>query len=267
MKVKSPSKLNLHLEVIRKRDDGYHDLRSAIQLIDFHDVMEFKIRKKDIVLNDQLEIRDNIILESANQMSRFLKEPKGIEINLEKIIPMGGGMGGGSSNAATTLLVLNKIWDINLSLTELQKVAMKIGSDVPIFVSCNNSWVEGKGEILEKMELEEKWFLLFFPEIKISTKSAFSKLSYFPKNPISKDQFIEGKSLNSFTDQILRDYEEIKLLFEKLDRFGCPKLTGTGSTVFLEFDNLSEAKKIKNLIKAGLLTKSIEHSPLKALIE
>ena len=81
MKVKSPSKLNLHLEVIRKRDDGYHDLRSAIQLIDFHDVMEFKIRKKDIVLNDQLEIKDNIILESANQMSRFIEEPKVIEIN------------------------------------------------------------------------------------------------------------------------------------------------------------------------------------------
>ena len=156
MKVKSPSKLNLHLEVIRKRIDGYHDIRSAIQLIDFYDEMEFKILKKNIVLNDQLKVKDNIVLKAASLMSRFLKKPKGVEIELKKNIPMGGGMGGGSSNAATTLLVLNKIWEINLSLAELQRIAISIGSDVPIFLSCNNSWVEGKGEILEQIKLEKK---------------------------------------------------------------------------------------------------------------
>ncbi len=267
MKVKSPSKLNLHLEVLRKRTDGYHDLRSAIQLIDFYDDMEFKIIKNNIVLNDQLDIKNNIVMQAATQMSKFLKKPRGVEIDIKKNVPIGGGMGGGSSNAATTLLVLNKIWDINLSISDLQKVAIKLGSDVPIFVSSKNSWVQGKGEILEEIELKERWFLLFFPEVKIFTKDAFSRLSYFPENPISKDQFIEGKSLNCFTNQILSDHKEIKLLFEKLEEFGSPKLTGTGSTVFLEFGNLSEATKIKNKIEAGLLTKSIEHSPLKALIE
>tara|TARA_Y100001936_G_C16005633_1_gene630484 strand:+ start:556 stop:1359 length:804 start_codon:yes stop_codon:yes gene_type:complete len=267
MKVKSPSKLNLHLEVIRKRIDGYHDIRSAIQLIDFYDEMEFKIIKKNIVLNDQLKVKDNIVLKAASLMSRFLKKPKGVEIELKKNIPMGGGMGGGSSNAATTLLVLNKIWEINLSLAELQRIAISIGSDVPIFVSCNNSWVEGKGEILEQIKLEKKWFLLFFPKINISTKEAFTKLSYFPEDPISKEQFIEGKSLNSFTKQILRENKEIKLLFEKLKEYGSPKLTGTGSTIYLDFSNLAEAQNTKNKIKEGLLTKSIEHSPLKVLIE
>jgi len=267
MIIKTPSKINLHLEIINKRQDGYHNLTSVIQLIDLYDEMEFKLTKKEIKLTEGEPIEGNIVLKAAHLMSEVLDQDRGVEINLKKNIPMGGGMGGGSSNAAATIIVLNKIWDLNLDFNQLSEIALKLGSDVPFFLGCENAWVEGRGEILNKMELKKRWFLLFFPKIKISTKKAFDKITTFPRNPISKQEFEQGRSINSFTEIIQKEHKEIRNLVKKLQSYGIPKITGTGSTIYMEFNSLNEANEVKRKISMGLLTKSIEHSPLKALIE
>ena len=150
MKIKSPAKLNLHLEVLKKRKDGFHELRTAFQLIDFNDEIEFKLTNNEIsLIETPFPIKENSVLKAAYLLKKITRTSKGVTISLNKRIPMEKGLGGGSSNAATTLVALNKLWRIQLKQKKLMEIGLELGSDVPFFIHGINSWAEGRGEIFK----------------------------------------------------------------------------------------------------------------------
>ena len=268
MKVTSPAKLNLHLEVLKKRKDGFHELRTVFQLIDLQDEIEFEItRNKLDLIESPLPIKDNLVLKAANLLKERTKTSKGIKIFLKKKIPMEKGLGGGSSNAATTLVVLNKLWETNLKKDELMEIGLELGSDIPFFIHGINSWAEGRGEIFKPLRLPDQWFLLAFPKTNISTRMAFNDIHIPKTSPITKEGFLNGSSKNSFTNWAKEKFPEVKRTFNQLQDLGIPKLTGTGSTLFLSFKNEKEAQKALKVFPRGILVKSLDHSPLKGLME
>ncbi len=268
MKVKSPAKLNLHLEVLKKRKDGFHELRTVFQLIDFQDEIEFEITSNKIdIVENPLPIKDNLILKAAHLLKERTKATQGVKIFINKKIPMEKGLGGGSSNAATTLVVLNKLWETKLSKDELIEIGLELGSDIPFFIHGINSWAEGRGEIFKPLVLPNQWFLLAFPKTNISTRMAFNDI-HLPKTSfITKQEFLNGHSKNTFTNWAKEKFPEVKNTFDQLKKIGVPKLTGTGSTLFLSFKNEKEAQKGLEVFPQGILVKSLDHSPLTGLME
>ena len=190
MKVKSPAKLNLHLEVIKKRTDGFHELRTVFQLIDLCDEIEFKFANKEIdLIESPYPIKDNLILKAAHLLKKITQTSQGATIILEKKIPMEKGLGGGSSNAATTLIALNKLWGTQLKKDKLIEIGLELGSDVPFFIHSKNTWAEGRGEIFKDLTLPYRWFLLAFPKTNISTKVAFNDFKLPKNSSITKEDF------------------------------------------------------------------------------
>ena len=268
MKVKSPAKLNLHLEVIKKRTDGFHELRTVFQLIDLCDEIEFKFANKEIdLIESPFPIKDNLILKAAHLLKKITQTSQGATIILEKKIPMEKGLGGGSSNAATTLIALNKLWGTQLKKDKLIEIGLELGSDVPFFIHSKNTWAEGRGEIFKDLTLPCRWFLLAFPKTNISTKVAFNDFKLPKNSPITKEDFLKGSSNNTFTNWAKEKFPEIKNIFGSLEKLGKPKLSGTGSTLFLSFETEKEAKKALIGFPEGILVKSLDDSPLRLLME
>ena len=268
MKVKSPAKLNLHLEVLKKRKDGFHELRTVFQLIDFQDEIEFEITSNKIdIVENPLPIKDNLILKAAHLLKERTKATQGVKIFLNKKIPMEKGLGGGSSNAATTLVVLNKLWETKLSKDELIEIGLELGSDIPFFIHGINSWAEGRGEIFKPLVLPNQWFLLAFPKTNISTRMAFNDIHLSKTSFITRQEFLNGRSKNTFTNWAKEKFPEVKNTFDQLKKIGVPKLTGTGSTLFLSFKNEKEAQKSLEAFPEGILVKGLDHSPLTGLME
>ena len=268
MFLKTPAKLNLHLEILRKRDDGFHDLNTVFRLIDIYDDLEFECINNSIRLKENSEqIINNIVVEAALLLKKRTSSQKGVIISLKKNIPIQKGLGGGSSDAAATLIALNHFWDINLSKKELLKLGLELGSDVPFFIHGQTAWSEGRGEIFSNIDLKPEWYLLFFPKTKISTMEAFNQLNISSKGHITKRRFLAGNSKNTFEEWAKNKYPEIKEIFLSTKSIGNPKLSGTGSTVFLTFANKQEAKKALFEFPEAILVKSLEHSPYNHLIE
>ena len=268
MKVKSPAKLNLHLEVLKKRKDGFHELRTVFQLIDLQDEIEFEITSNKIdIVENLLPIKDNLILKAAHLLKERTKATQGVKMFLNKKIPMEKGLGGGSSNAATTLIVLNELWETKLSKDELIEIGLELGSDIPFFIHGINSWAEGRGEIFKPLILPNRWFLLAFPKTNISTRKAFNDIHISKTSPITKKEFLNGRSKNTFTNWAKEKFPEVKNTFDQLKNLGDPKLTGTGSTLFLSFKNEKEAQKGLEVFPQGILVKGLDHSPLMGVME
>jgi 4-diphosphocytidyl-2-C-methyl-D-erythritol kinase len=263
----SPAKLNLHLQVLDKRQDGFHNISSCFVIIDFYDELRFNLLDKEIKLKEAKPIGDNIILKAVDILQKHTNTHKGIEIELIKNIPMQGGMGGGSSNAATALVGLNRIWNLNLSKEQLLHIGLELGSDVPFFVNGHSSWVEGRGEVLSSIELDESWFILFFPSVNIGTEFAFKNLKETTKTVISKADFLAGKRINSFFKWAKDTYPEIKNLTQVLEKYGDPLLTGTGSTIFFPCNSKSHAEEVLLKFPKGFLVKSLDDSPLLQVLE
>ncbi|MBH44579.1 MAG: 4-(cytidine 5'-diphospho)-2-C-methyl-D-erythritol kinase [Gammaproteobacteria bacterium] len=250
---KSPAKLNLFLNILDKRTDGYYNIQSIFQLIDFYD--EINLEKRDdneIILSSnkkQLE-RDNLILEaislfkSAYQIKNF-----GANINLVKNIPIGSGLGGGSSNAATILLALLRIFNIDESRNNLTKLALKIGSDVPFFLQRQSAWVEGRGEKILPVVLNDNWYLLIFCDNNISTREMYGliKNQNKPKKKTMED-FLSGETNNIFESMVVKRYPTVSRVRDWLSQYGQARMSGTGDTWFLSFDNLERAKEVGNLV-------------------
>ena len=175
--VKAPAKLNLHLQVISKRNDGFHDLRTLFTFIDLYDQLTFKESEEKIELKELEPINNNLVIQAADLLKKRTNCNKGVEISLQKYIPLQKGLGGGSSDAAATLIGLNKLWDLGLTHTELLDMSLELGSDVPFFIFGRSAWAEGRGEILSEVDFNEEWYLLYMPKAQISTKKAFENLS------------------------------------------------------------------------------------------
>lgn len=269
IRVPSPAKLNLFLHITGRRENGYHELQSIFQLIDLYDWLEFEpLDTAEIQIDglNSVNLEQNLIYRAAQILKPFAQAPTGLKIRLDKQIPMGAGLGGGSSNAATTLIVLNQLWQCGLNSEQLADLGVQLGADVPIFVHGRNAWAEGIGEHLTFIDLEQKQYIVLKPDCFISTQLLFSQKTLTRDTKPSKFCAYQLKPSdfgNNFEPLARVLYPEVDEAMQYLDQFGVAKLTGTGACVFIEVT--SEMKIDEILAQApckAYLVHSLAESPL-----
>ena len=270
IRVASPAKLNLFLHITGRRENGYHELQSIFQLIDLYDWLEFTpIELNEIQINglNNVDLQQNLIFKATEILKPYAKKPTGLNISIEKNIPMGAGLGGGSSNAATTLIVVNKLWQCGLTIEQLADLGVKLGADVPIFVHGLNAWAEGIGEHLTFIDLDQKKFIVLKPDCFISTQLLFSQKSLTRDTKPTKFcayQLTPSNFGNNFEPLARNLYPEVNEAMQYLDQFGKAKLTGTGACVFIE---VTEKMNIDDILKnapcKSYLVSSLKESPLR----
>lgn len=268
----APAKINHFIHILGKRDDGYHNIQTIFQFVSLADKLELAIRNDGQIVGcydlKGLEFRDDLIYKAALLLKKISGTELGISVGLDKRIPMGGGLGGGSSNAATMLVALNVLWELNYSTSKLMSLGAELGSDVPIFIFGQAAWAEGRGEILEPIAtLSEKVVLLLFPNVQVSTKLVFADQS-LPRNatPVKKTELKAASLRNDFQDVTNKIYPEVEKAFVWLSK-RCEKvqMSGTGSTLFVMFDSQSEAEKIRKTVPdnwGAIVTQCLNNSPL-----
>ena len=270
IRVPSPAKLNLFLHITGRRDNGYHELQTIFQLIDLYDWMTFEPIADAMVQIEGLNevaLEQNLIYRAAQLLKPHAKEPCGLNIQIEKNIPMGAGLGGGSSNAATTLIVLNQLWQCGLNEQQLADYGVQLGADVPIFIFGRNAWAEGIGEHLSFIDLAQKQFIILKPDCFISTQALFSQKTLTRDSKITTfcayqlEPFNFGNNFEPLARQL---YPEVEEAMQYLDQFGLAKLTGTGACVFIEVTSEIDIKKIlQNAPCKAYLVNSLAESPLR----
>jgi len=266
----SPAKLNLMLHITAQRDDGYHNLQTAFQLIDLNDEIIIEIREDDVIQrsfgNENIDESDDLLIKAALLLREHTKKEFGANIGINKNIPMGGGLGGGSSNAATVLIALNSMLALNVPKNELLTLAASLGADVPVFVFAESAWAEGIGEQLEAVKMPEKYFLVLHPQLFVSTAQLFASPQLTRDcSPITIRAFLEGEGKNVFQPLVLQEYPEVKKAFDWLSQFGTAKLTGTGACLFLSFDNHQQAQDVQHQVPdcwQSWVAQGLNQSPL-----
>ena len=258
----SPAKINLDLKVIDKKPDGYHLIESNFQILSFFDEIEVKLTntrkvnfRTDISLLDNSE---NIAFKAINFMDQYKINDLGLDIFLKKKIPIGSGLGGGSSNAASVLLILNHFYNAKLSIEYLKNIAKHLGADVPFFLDGYNCFVSGIGEILKRVKRKKKYYLLFFPNINCSTKKVFGAFKF---NNSLHNQTLQ----NELKFAIFDSYPELKKIYNNINKTLSVNFSGTGSTFFAEFENYREAEFCKNSFKITfpcIITEGLESNPV-----
>lgn len=254
MRLPSPAKLNLFLHITGRRADGYHELQTVFQFIDLCDTLEFSLTQNNrITISPEIEnlsTEENLIYKAAKLLTPFKKDKTfGVDILLEKQLPMGGGIGGGSSNAATTLLALNTLWECHLTLEKLAEMGVSLGADIPVFVMGFSAFAEGVGERLQKVEPDTPYFLLLKPNCHVSTAQIFTD-KYLTRDtpPIKIPHALKLGGHNDCLDVVKKHNPEVNEAYLWLKNHGDAKLTGTGACLFLAFDNLLDAERVKQLI-------------------
>jgi len=247
MMVLSPAKINLMLRILGQRLDGYHLLQTYFQLLNWGDQMEF-----DLIDTDEIKIygefngislENNIIYQAVQLLKPFRHSTKGLSIHVEKLIPQGSGLGGGSSNAGTTLTVLNKLWQCNLTDKKLMELAVTLGADVPVFVLNQSAMAEGIGEKLQPYNIENYSYVLIFPDTNISTVEVFQQQSLQRNQQMIEISKINKKNYwtNACLPVVLENYPVVKKIYSETSQFATIYLSGTGSTLFACFENVKKA--------------------------
>ncbi len=243
---KSPCKLNLFLYITGKRPDGYHNLQTLFTILDYGDTLFFKPHARDEVklLSDfGFPQEENLIYKAAMALKNYSHYQGGCDIECDKILKEGGGLGGGSSNAATVLLVLNKLWHLNLSEKELLDLAVKLGADVPIFVKGCPCFAEGIGEILTPVALSRRYYVVCNPKVKVPTALMFKHEALRKDYPIrSFNELIHTPYENCFAAPAIAAFPQIGDLLETMATFGQSYMSGSGASCFVGFDNLQKAQ-------------------------
>lgn len=270
IRVPSPAKLNLFLHITGRRENGYHELQSIFQLIDLYDWLEFEPLQEDHIQIDGLnnvDLEQNLIYKATQMLKPLAQHLAGLKIKIEKNIPMGAGLGGGSSNAATTLIVVNQLWQCGLSIEQLAELGVKLGADVPIFVHGQNAWAEGIGEHLTFIDLDQKQYIVLKPDCFISTQLLFSQKTLTRNTKPSKFCAYQIKPSdfgNNFEPLARNLYPEVNEAMQYLDQFGVAKLTGTGACVFTEVTAEMHVDEIlKHSPCKAYLVNSLNESPLR----
>ena len=270
----SPAKLNLFLHINGRRRDGYHELQTLFQFLDYGDRLTFSLREDDrITLSPSIpEVpdEDNLIVRAARLLAGCSPSPlPGVQIDVHKVLPMGGGLGGGSSNAATTLLALNHLWQLRLPEDKLAELGLALGADVPVFVRGFAAFAEGVGEILTPVSPPEDWFVVLKPECNIHTGKIFSAQGLTRDTPrIKIAPAFEGDASryrNDCEDVVRKLYPEVNQSLEWLSQFGPARLTGTGACIFGRFPTESAARNIWESRPSGItgfVAKGVNQSPL-----
>ena len=266
----SPAKVNLFLHILDRRQDGYHNLQTLFQLLDYSDQLSFTAGKNSqITLIDQLEgvaSQDNLVVRAATILQQTTNCQWGCEIQLQKYLPMGAGLGGGSSNAATTLVGLNYLWQCGLCEDQLAEIGCQLGADVPLFVRGHSAFAEGIGEQLTPIELDQTWYLVVTPKIKVSTQEIFSHSQLTRNSPAIKIRALSGMQYRNDCQPVVEKlYPEVKQVLDWLQRYKNPLMTGTGASVFCRFDSAIEARRAQTEIPKqwdSFVARGINQSPL-----
>ena len=246
LKLNCPAKLNLNLSVLSKRTDGMHEIKTQFQLINLFDEMLIKKTSSTSIsvktnLGTSIDGEENIVFDAVRSLSNYIGKEIHCDIEIVKNIPLGGGLGGGSSNAAAALIGINFLFKLGLSFSELMKLGKKLGADVPFFIFGKNAHASGIGEKLsEEIKHSNKKYLLLFPQVHSSTKELFSEWDDLSKN---SQESILMKEENSFLPIFLEKNQDIKKIFNELNKNNSFKLSGTGSTIFCAYNDKSEIEK------------------------
>ena len=271
----SPAKINLFLHVTSKRPDGYHNLQTIFQLLDYCDEISLDYREDGIINrlsgNESIPQDQDLAIRSATILKKMTGSKGGVDIGIAKKIPMGGGLGGGSSNAATVLIALNKLWSLNLSKEKLMHIGQNLGADVPVFVNCHSSWGEGIGEILTPITLPKYFYLIVSIDKHISTKEIFTHkaLTMSPVQRKIADFSMVSNPHNDCLDAAIHLEGEIEEALTHLDstenHLGIARMTGSGCCVFVAFEKEKDALIANNKLPSqwfGFVAKAIDKSPL-----
>lgn len=253
----APAKLNLMLHIVGRRADGYHELQTLFQFLDHGDELSFSPREDgEIRLHTELPGVDhdsNLIVRAARLLQHESGCPQGADIHLLKRLPMGGGIGGGSSDAATALLGLNHLWQLHLEEDQLAELGLTLGADVPVFVRGRAAFAEGVGERLQPVELPEPWFLVIAPQVSVSTAEIFADPELTRNTPaITVRSLLAGGGHNDCQPIVEKRYPEVRNALSLLNKFVPASMTGTGACVFGSFPNEGEADKVRRQLPATL---------------
>lgn len=278
----APAKLNLFLHVTGQRADGYHDLQTLFQIIDLCDELAFEIDRSGVIarVDDAasapgplaaIPSAEDLCVRAATLLRAKAGNPAlGVCIRLRKRIPLGGGLGGGSSDAATTLLVLNRLWACGLSVTQLAELGLTLGADVPVFVQGESGLGEGVGERLTALTLPERWFLVLHPGVSVPTRDIFQASELTRNSPILTIPALLALGGRNDCEPVVRKrYPQVAEALDWLGRFAPSRLTGTGSCLFASFDSAAAAERVAARVPdvwRVWVARGLSHSPLQALL-
>lgn len=253
----APAKLNLMLHIVGRRADGYHELQTLFQFLDYGDELGFAMREDgEIRLHTEIPgvpHDSNLIVKAARRLQQQSGCPLGADIWLDKRLPMGGGIGGGSSDAATTLLGLNRLWRLGWDEDRLAELGLALGADVPVFVRGRAAFAEGVGERLQPVELSEPWFLVVAPQVFVSTAEIFSAPELTRNTPpITVRSLLAEGGHNDCQPVVEKRYPEVRNALNLLNKFVPAKMTGTGACVFGSFPNQGDADKVARQLPVTL---------------
>lgn len=273
LRLPAPAKINLFLHITGRRANGYHELQTIFQLIDLCDWLEFVPRTDgQLILHSDLDVppEQNLIIRAAQALQQTTHCSLGADIWLDKHLPMGGGIGGGSSDAATTLLGLNHLWQTHCSIDQLASLGLNLGADIPVFVRGQNAWAEGIGEQLIPVDLPQTDYILLKPDCFISTGEFFSKESLTRDSAITTFAAYQVQPStfgNNFEPLAKMLYPAVAQALDYLSAFGQPRLTGTGACVFMSVDaSLDVVQILAQAPCQGWFCRSLDQSPVHRLL-
>ncbi len=273
----APAKLNLFLHITGRRPDGYHQLQTVFRLLDWGDRIHLRIRDDGRVRREGISVAgvaeaDDLAIRAARLLKNSANIAQGVDIGIQKIVPAGGGFGGGSSDAATVLVALNRLWRAGLDVDALAALGLQLGADVPVFVRGHNAWAEGVGELLTPIALPPAWFVLVHPGVHVPTPALFASPDLTRDAPVAKiADFASGSLLGNAFEPVLRRREPaVEAVLAALSSIGRARLTGSGSGCFVEFATRAAAeqglaqlpKELRAWVAAG-----VERSPLLDVLE
>ena len=266
----APAKINHFLHVTGRRDDGYHLLQTVFQFLDLADELRITATADGRIMcrrnYQQVAEQDDLVVRAAKLLRELGGSSKGADIHVDKKIPIGGGLGGGSSDAATTLVALNCLWDTGLTTDQLAEAGLSLGADVPVFVRGFAAWGEGVGEQLKPVELPEDWYLLIYPDVPVATAQIFNAPELERATPrITLDDFRQGRCRNDCEPVVRRICPEVAAALDWLNARAEGRLSGTGASVFAVFTEQDQAARLLEELPAiwqGFVTRGRNRSPL-----
>ncbi len=280
----APAKLNLFLQITGQREDGYHNLQTVFQFLNVADRLRFEVRDDGKILrktdNEGIKPEDDLVVKAAKALQQATGTEKGADIYLQKILPMGGGVGGGSSDAATVLVVLNHLWQTGLDKPALAEIGLSLGADVPIFIHGEAAFAEGVGEKLTSVKPLESWYLVVKPDAHISTAKIFSDKELTRDCPAiricdlqigtANEAQVFDELGNVFEPVIARQYPEIAEVIQQLRKTSDARLTGTGACVFAAFSTQEKAQQAMEKLPddcEAFIARGLNRSPLQTMLE
>jgi len=269
----APAKLNLFLHVVGRRADGYHLLQSVFRFLDYGDNLSFRVRDDGVIQRaynlPAVPEKYDLCVRAAKLLQQTADTRLGAEIVLEKKLPLGGGLGGGSSDAATTLMALNRLWKLSFPREQLQQLGLRLGADVPVFIFGQSAFAEGVGELLQPISLPPAWYVVLVPKVNVSTAEIFADPELTRNtNRIKITAFSTGQVHNDLEPVVCRKYPQVAQHMAWLKQFGAARITGSGACVFAEYATEREAREVLAQLPSqmsGFAARGLDRHPLRDL--